>query len=490
MSDQEYRVVRGVETFNPNERVPRVVPVGPMARAVRIIRENQPSVVLPLVTTREYQVGRSRKADLYFDDESISRLHGCLDYCPTAIAWTYLDKASSNGSSLYQTGAKPKARLLPGVAVGIIGGYTLALGRSKTSRLEFLADLPPDALGASTSTHWKSPAAMKLEQEVQLAARHLLPLFLLGPSGSGKTFVANRIHHLSQRKGDYVDINCGHLSGDRIHLASELVGHVKGAFTGAGEARQGKLFQADGGTLFLDEVESLVPEAQVFLLNLLEGKGDLLPLGAPAAKGRPRPKFRLITASKKRLEESELRRDLAQRLAGEIIIVPSLAGRREDIPALVALVLEEIAAEQQLHAELSQDALAYLTDQPWPGEVRELLTTVRVVANRRWAEQLNDGLESRSLVLGVQEFAVYLSERRDAFGAAKPAEAKSSVQGPRVERRRTVPEAATTRKRPGDLTRGEVESALRAAGGNKTHAAYALGLAFNTLKKKMAEFGL
>jgi len=237
----------------------------------------------------------------------------------------------------------------------MLPGFILALG-NRGSRIEFLEDVPPEALATIGRAVWKSEAAHALEDRILAASGHPLPLLLLGASGSGKTYVADRIHQLSGRRGRFVNINCTHPPADPTALRSELVGHVKGAFTGAVEAKTGQLFLADGGTLFLDEVESLGREAQAFLLTLLEGADDLVPLGAPVSKGRPRPSFRLISASKQRLNESPLRHDLAQRLGrGDFIHIPSLEERREDIPTLALRFVEELAAEQQVECDLTAD---------------------------------------------------------------------------------------------------------------------------------------
>src|SRR5262249_33489865 len=160
----------------------------------------------------------------------------------------------------------------------------------------------------------------------------------------------------------------------------------------------------DGGTLFLDEVESLRPEAQVFLLDLLEGKGDLTPLGAPPSKSFPRPAFRLISASKQRLEESPLRKDLAQRLAaGDIILLPTLEQRREDIPLFVARFIADLAHEAQLEIILAPTVSDFLAQCDWPGQVRELQATIRTVALRRWADHQGEGRSEARVELTVSD---------------------------------------------------------------------------------------
>jgi DNA-binding NtrC family response regulator len=134
-----------------------------------------------------------------------------------------------------------------------------------------------------------------------------------------------------------------------------------------------------------------------------------------------------------------------------------------------------------LHAEVSERALAFLMEQPWPGEVRELQATVETVAERAQAGRLAEGLTPGRLVLGLREFQEYLATRAAAFGraeASRPAETLAPAT------------AAGPRKRTGDLTRGDVEAAVQAAAYNKTRAARALGVALNTLKRKMVQLGV
>ena len=406
--------------------------------------------------------------------------------CTEVSAWAIRDNGSANGTFLYARGDGATTKLPHGLPVGVAAGLTLQLGQTD-NRLEFLADVPAAPACPPSQGQWKSPAARALEGAIHRASRVDRPVFLLGASGTGKMYAAHFLHELSGAKGRFVYVNCGALPPDRTHLHSELLGHFRGAFTGATEKRVGRLFEADGGTLFLDEVESLVPEAQVFLLDLLEGTEDLAPLGAPTSKALPRPAFRLISASKQPLQQSPLRQDLAQRLArGEIIHLPSLRERREDIPVLVAAFLSALAkGPRKLQAVVSDKALAFLAEQPWPGEVRELEATVQTVAERALAERQADGGRGGRLVLGVREFQEYLESRAAAFGrpahAGKQAEARSPA---------SAPETLAPRKRPGDFTREDVEAALLLAKGNKTHAARALGVALNTLKRKMAELGL
>jgi len=456
------------------------------ARAIRILRPGQREFVIPLRSGREYQVGRAEAVDLYFEDESVSRFHGFLYFHGDRGVWAYRDGGSTFGSTLVREGTAD-ASVPPGRSMAMLPGFVLALG-NRGSRLEFLENIPAEVLETAGRPGWKSEAARGLESRIQQASEHALPLVLLGASGSGKTYVAERVHQLSGRRGRFVNINCTHLPADPTALRSELLGHVKGAFTGAVEAKTGQLFLADGGTLFLDEVESLGRDAQAFLLTLLEGTDDLVPLGAPASKGRPRPSFRLISATKQRLNESPLRHDLAQRLGGgDFIHIPSLEERREDISTLALRFAEELAAEQQVECDLTPDALEFLAAQRWPGQIRELRATVLATAVR-CLPRLNggDGPPRRRVVVGMHDVQRYLSERLAAFGKV-PDTVSVPPGGPDTK---PPPAASTARKRPADLTRQDLELALQQADGNRTHAARALGISPTTLRKRMDELGL
>lgn len=471
--------------------IPRMdeVPAGQTPQAVRLTRPRGPEVVLALQTERTYQIGRAETADLYFDDDGVSRYHGFLYFAAEVGAWMFRDTGSAHGSFLLSPKSAPQPEEVRGsYPAAVVAGCRLRLGDG-TSQMEFLPDVPAEVLGPAKGTGWKATASRELEARIRAAASHSMPLLLLGASGAGKTYVARQIHRLSGRAGPFVPIDCTHLPTDRVFLHSQLLGHVKGAFTGAVENRVGQLFLADAGTLFLDEVESLVPEAQGFLLTLLEGEDGLAPLGAPPSKNSRRPHCRLIAASKQPLNASPLRKDLTQRLgAGDYIHLPSLEDRRDDIPALALGFLENLATTQNVNAELSTEALAYLCEQVWPGQIRELEATVKTTATRCWALREPVGMVSRRVVVGLGDLESYRLERAAAFGS--PSAGESPRSPPAQDAPISMPGAVATRKRPVDLTRQDVETALRAAGWVKTHAAQALGLSPTTLREKMKEFGI
>ncbi len=149
---------------------------------------------------------------------------------------------------------------------------------------------------------------------------------------------------------------------------------------------------------------------------------------------------------------------------------------------LVERFLAAIARRAQpLKAEVSEKALDFLIEQPWPGEVRELLATVQTVAERV-ADDLGEASDGKPILLGVEDFRQYLATREMAFGRRAPPVATETLV--------TFTGAPRLRKRPSDLTREELQAALLASHNRKTYAARARGIALNTLKRRMWELGL
>lgn len=462
--------------------------------AVRIERAGVEDVLVPLYPDRTYLFGRAPESSFVFPSDAVSRLHGQLRIGADE-RWHYRDLNSRNGSYLVQnTDAddprQDALRVGEGAQHPVCPGDVLVLANGD-SRLVFLEELPEPELDRR---HAASSAGRELERRVDVCASHRLPVFLLGPSGAGKTFLARRIHERSRIGGQFVLINCGRLPHDAAALSSELLGHVRGAFTGAVGERVGKLRVADGGTLFLDEVESLPPSAQDFLLDVLEGSGNFAPWGAQADVRVPAPHFRLISASKKPLAQSGLRPDLCQRLAaGDVITIPGIEERREQIPELIASFLHRMREEQAIDAVLTEDAARFLAEVAWPGQIRELEATVRAVVARLHAEQQLDGTQSRRLVMGIDSVREYLKQRWASFGE-DPQATRHVVEVSRVLPELTLHRGAAhtspSRKRPADLTDGEIRAALEQQNGNKKRTADALGIALNTLKSKMRAFGI
>ncbi len=192
-----------------------------------------------------------------------------------------------------------------------------------------------------------------------------------GESGTGKELAAHAMHKFSGRAGSFVPVNCGAMSAEL--LESELFGHVKGAFTGAHQAREGLFTYANGGTLFLDEIGEMPMSMQTHLLRVLEER-TIRPVGS----NREIPvDVRVIAATNRDLDEEvkkrNFREDLYYRLNVLSIRMPALRERLEDLPALTHHFTSSLAAEMGLAPLNFSDAeIKVMSTYNWPGNVREL----------------------------------------------------------------------------------------------------------------------
>jgi two-component system NtrC family response regulator len=192
-----------------------------------------------------------------------------------------------------------------------------------------------------------------------------------GESGTGKELAAHAMHEFSGRAGSFVPVNCGAMSAEL--LESELFGHVKGAFTGAHQSREGLFTYANGGTLFLDEIGEMPMSMQTHLLRVMEER-TIRPVGS----NREIPvNVRVIAATNRDLKEEvkkkSFREDLYYRLNVLAIRMPALRERLEDLPALTAHFSNSLAAEMGLTPlALSDIEMDVMRTYSWPGNVREL----------------------------------------------------------------------------------------------------------------------
>jgi len=235
-----------------------------------------------------------------------------------------------------------------------------------------------ETLRAEVKARWtegqligKSPAMDRLRDLIKRVANATTSVLITGESGTGKEMVARALHFQSPRAEEpFVVLNCGAIPENLIE--SELFGHVKGAFTGAIAAKQGLFRAANGGTLFLDEVGELPPPLQVKLLRVLQDR-KVRPVGGSA---EVEVDVRVVAATNRDVESEvdagTFREDLFYRLNVIRIEVPTLRERPEDIPVLAGYFLQKHMALQGRRLEFSPEAIRWLAQQSYAGNVREL----------------------------------------------------------------------------------------------------------------------
>lgn len=223
----------------------------------------------------------------------------------------------------------------------------------------------------------KSEVAKKLYQHIDLVAETDMSVIIQGESGTGKEFAARTLHQQSKRKNKpFIAIDCGALSKDLA--ASELFGHVKGAFTGAVADKKGSFEAANGGTIFLDEIGNLSYEVQVKLLRALQER-VVQPLGS---NKQISVDVRIITATNDDLTGSmkngEFREDLYHRLNEFKIQLPPLRERGVDLALFIDLFVKTANEELNRNVkEIDKETRNLLLKYDWPGNLRELKNVIK-----------------------------------------------------------------------------------------------------------------
>lgn len=222
-----------------------------------------------------------------------------------------------------------------------------------------------------------SPAILEMIEHIKRVSSYDVPVLILGESGTGKELVARVLHGLSTRRhAPFLPLDCGAIPQDLVE--SELFGHEAGAFTGATQARPGRIERADGGTLLLDEVGNLPLAVQAKFLRVLQFK-EFDRLGG---RHTVQADVRILAATNANLddmvEQGTFRRDLYFRLNTVTIRVPPLRERTEDIPLLAHVFLMEANRTYKTRVQgIATDALRLLEQHRWPGNVRELENSIR-----------------------------------------------------------------------------------------------------------------
>lgn len=223
-----------------------------------------------------------------------------------------------------------------------------------------------------TSLIGRSPAMIDVYKSIASVASNKAIVLITGESGTGKEVVAKAVHNNSENKSfPFVPVNCAAIPSNLIE--SELMGYVKGSFTGADSNRKGKLAAADEGTLFLDEISEMPLEFQAKLLRILQER-EYYPIGGSEAK---KFKGRIIAATNRNLtsmvSSGLFREDLFYRLNVITLSIPPLRQRKEDIDLLAAHFIKKSNHDMGTTVEgITIEALDLLKSYEWPGNVREL----------------------------------------------------------------------------------------------------------------------
>jgi two-component system nitrogen regulation response regulator GlnG len=345
-----------------------------------------------------------------------------------------------------------------------------AVARAIASRIRLVEEPTPTLELGPEELIGRSPAMQSVFKRIALVAPTDASVLITGESGTGKELVARAVHQHSLRKAHpFIPVHVAALNPNLVE--SELFGHVKGAFTGAGQARQGLLGLADGGTVFLDELGDIPLPVQAKLLRVLEHQ-EVLPVGGSVPA---KINVRVLAATHadllKQVNSGHFRHDLYFRLNVFEIRLPALRDRPEDIPQLCDHFLRRFGAG----GTLPENTFAYLRSRTWPGNVRELrnaLEHAAIVARggpllpEHFPPPVNvGGAETLSERLGalVRDWV-----RERSQGAAEPTELYDellkSVEPPLLD------------------------EVLRQTNNNRVASARRLGLARATLRKLMARY--
>ncbi|HEX4449403.1 MAG TPA: sigma 54-interacting transcriptional regulator [Kofleriaceae bacterium] len=318
----------------------------------------------------ELRIGTDAGCDVALADDRVSALHASVR--ADGARFVVRDLSSTNGT--WYEGSRV-------TMVAVAAGSTLRVGQTSV-RIEPEAqplDLPPSQARRFGDLVGESLAMREVFAVLERVAASDATLLVEGETGTGKELVARAVHDASdRRRGPFVAVDCGALPEGL--LESELFGHVKGAFTGAAQARTGMLVRANGGTLFLDELGRITPTTQARLLRVLEER-MLRPLGGDSERAID---VRVIAASRDDLDAEvaagRFRPDLLYRLAVVRVALPPLRARREDIAPLVRELLRRRGFGAG-DGDNDGDALAganldRLVAHSWPGNIRELRNAI------------------------------------------------------------------------------------------------------------------
>ncbi len=387
-----------------------------------------------VVTQEKLSVGTAQGNDLILSDRSVSRYH--LDMIAEDTSILVIDHGSTNGTyagpvRIKEAFVRPDTRITMGNTKLIV---------TDAEQVDVLIH-DQSCLGGIKG---RTPTMRRLMAQVLRIAPKNIAVLLQGESGTGKEVIAQAIHDFGPRKeSPFVTVDCGALSPTLVE--SELFGHEKGSFTGAGRLHIGAFERASGGTVFLDEIAELPASSQAKLLGVLERRR----LHRVGGQTEIPINVRVISATHRELRaevnKGRFREDLYYRLAVYTMQIPPLRARADDILLLANHFLAESDYPEPLDTLLAEEEIRNLSRHHWPGNVRELRNFIEVVVAMGEAPDL-DGPRRNSL----------------------PGEDPTNLKLPYKEARKQAIDNFEIRF---------VQSAVKRAGGNMSRAARETGIA-------------
>jgi psp operon transcriptional activator len=319
----------------------------------------------------------------------------------------------------------------------------------------------------------QSDSFLAFQERLSKVAQVNRPVLLMGERGTGKELAAQRLHFLSRRwEGPFLALNCSALSSTL--LESELFGHEAGAFTGAGSRRQGRFETASGGTLFLDEIGNIPLETQAKILRVVE-YGSFERVGSSQSI---KVDVRIVGATnadlKSLADSGRFLTDLLDRLSFEVLVLPPLRDRLEDI----AILSNHFAARMGFELgwdqipEVTEEAMKMMERYEWPGNVRELKNVIERAVYR------SDDYVITKEELEFDPFRAYLASHSAPVEAAM-----EEGQAPPTGKNAPVYNLATSfQDQLKQLEAGLVETALEESKFNQKKAAELLGLTYHQFR--------
>jgi DNA-binding NtrC family response regulator len=449
IADDEEPIILSLTTTLKANGITNIIDCSDSREVMRLVSETELEVIL-LDLSMPHFSGK----------ELLMKIHNSYPYIPIIIVTGTNEvqtavECMKIGAFDYMVKAVEENRLISGIKRAIeIRGLKREYTDLKTKLITNTLNCPQ----AFSHILTQNKTMHSLFLLVESIAKTNETVLITGETGVGKYLIAKAIHDVSGRNGLFIDINVAGL--DDTMFADSLFGHIKGAFTGAVESRNGVVDQAKGGTLFLDEIGDLSLPSQVKLLMLLDTR-KYFPLGSDLAK---RSDARIVVATNRNLDQlmetDKFRKDLYYRLSTHEIKIPPLRERKEDLPLLLECFLQEAADElKKRKPSVPQELLPLLETYHFPGNIRELRSMAFDAVTKQASDILSPVPFKELIGTGTRRAPTAQMENLLVFGVKLP-----------------------TIKKSIELL---IEEAMKRTRGNQSFAAALLGISHQALNKRL-----